>query len=242
VLDLDVAVVVPTRNEAGNVAVLLDELDRAGVGSVLFVDDSDDRTAEVAAEEAARCAAKVDVLARKGDQRVGGLAGAVLAGIGATSAPWAVVMDADLQHPPHVIAELVDTAVADGADLVIATRRNWEQINESMAWHRRALSRAAGRAAFALLPEALRQVTDPMSGFFLVRTSGIDLEAMSPDGFKILMEILATHPHLKVAETPYSFGRRHSGASKVTIAEGARFLRHLWDLRRRVRAGSGDPA
>lgn len=241
-LSLDVAVVVPTRNEAGNVAALLDGLDRAGAASILFVDDSDDKTAARVRQEATRCDTRVHVLVREDGRRVGGLSGAVLAGLKATTAPWAVVMDADLQHPPQVIGSLVDAAVSTGADLVIATRHNWKSISESMAWHRRALSWTAGRAALVLLPGALRRVADPMSGFFLVRTSAIDADRMSPDGFKILMEILATHPHLRTAEVPFRFGKRHSGTSKVTIGEGTRFLRHLWDLRRRVRADASGRA
>jgi dolichol-phosphate mannosyltransferase len=79
-------------------------------------------------------------------------------------------------------------------------------------------------------------VSDPLSGFFVVRAKALDLELLRATGFKILLEILVTHPDLRRDEVGFAFQRRGSGASNGSPTEGARYLRHLWSLRRRLRA------
>ena len=74
-----------------------------------------------------------------------------------------------------------------------------------------------------------------MSGFFAFRTGSVDLELLQPDGFKILLEVLATHPELTVEELPYRFGQREGGVSKASVSRGGtRFMGHLVDLRIRT--------
>ncbi len=90
----------------------------------------------------------------------------------------------------------------------------------------------------ATLPRALADCSDPMTGFFAVRADHLNLERLDPSGFKILLEILATHD-LAVAEVPFTFGRRHAGVSKATMRQGVLFLRQLLALRRL--AGRGVP-
>lgn len=119
-----VCVLVPTRNEAGNVGPLLARLEpvMAGIdGEVLFVDDSDDQTPAVVAAAAETSAVRVRLVHRAGGERLGGLGGAVQAGLAAVTAPWTVVMDGDLQHPPEQVPDLI-AAAERGADLVVATR------------------------------------------------------------------------------------------------------------------------
>lgn len=235
-IELDLTVVVPTRNERDNVAMVVARLGVTGVPRVMFVDDSDDGTAAAIEATALSCDMKVEVVHRMAGDRTGGLSGAVVRGLETSGSMWTAVMDGDLQHPPEVVRQLADTAQRSGADLVIATRHNWDSINEGLSWWRRGLSFMAGRAAFAALPRELRPVSDPLSGFFLVRTAAIDLDLLEPDGFKILMEIVATHPELRVAEVPFHFAHRVAGESKGTVAEGIRYARHLRGLRRRVKA------
>jgi dolichol-phosphate mannosyltransferase len=83
-----------------------------------------------------------------------------------------------------------------------------------------------------LFPRRLRGVSDPMSGFFLVRRSALDLERLRPNGFKILLEVLVRNSFGSIGEVPYTFAERRAGESKASLAEGARFLLQLVRLRR----------
>lgn len=239
-----VTVVVPTRNEAGNIAALLDRL--PCVEHVLFVDDSDDGTTSVIEQHAADARNPVSVIHRTRGARNGGLAGAVTLGMQQVTSPWICVMDGDLQHPPEEVAHLMERAAADDVDLVVASRRNWDSINEGLGPVRRVVSWTFGRAAFALFGRQLSGVTDPLSGFFAVRTKSLDVALLNATGFKILLEILVTHPQLRSDEVGFAFQRRGSGDSNGSVREAVRYLRHVARLRRRmVRAGlhrsAGDP-
>ena len=119
------SVIIPTRNETRNIEPLLDQL-RIALGAIpaeiIFVDDSDDDTAEEIDRVGRMMHLPVRLLQRGPDQRVGGLGTAVVSGMKAASAPWALVMDADLQHPPEVVPQLFATAIRQNVDLVVASR------------------------------------------------------------------------------------------------------------------------
>ena len=70
-----------------------------------------------------------------------------------------------------------------------------------------------------MFPVRLRNGSDPMTGFFALRTASIDLVGLQPRGFKILLEILAREP-LAVTEVPFDFGERAAGESKATCVKG----------------------
>jgi dolichol-phosphate mannosyltransferase len=93
------------------------------------------------------------------------------------------------------------------------------------------VSRGSTLAAKALFPRRLHHVDDPMSGFFLVRRSALDLNALHPNGFKILLEIVARTPGLRVGSVPFRFGERFAEASKASVSEGLRYLQLLCALR-----------
>jgi exopolysaccharide biosynthesis polyprenyl glycosylphosphotransferase len=229
-----VSVIVPTRNESGNVGPLVALLD--GVLAerdmeVVFVDDSDDGTDAVVREMAPAENRDIVLIHREREQRTGGLGGAVVAGLRAARAPWACVMDADLQHPPALIADLFDRAERGDVDIVVASRFCGGGSADEVGPLRRMLSRVSMLAAKLLFAEQLDGVTDPMSGFFMVRRDAVDADALRPQGFKILLELLVRMRGLRKAEVPFTFGIRHSGESKSGAKEGARYLKQLWDLR-----------
>lgn len=225
-------VLVPTRDERDNAEPLLTRLPL--VDAVLFVDDSDDDTPEAIAAAAPLCDSPVEVLHRPVGQRSGGLAGAVVAGMPLVKSKWTVVMDGDLQHPPEVVSRLLERAENDDVDLIIASRRNWDSVNEGLSPPRKAASWVLGRLAFALFPIRLRPITDPLSGFFVFRTDAIDRDRLDPTGFKILLEIVLTHPELRVDEVGFAFAKRVAGESNVSVKEATRYLRHVARLRRRL--------
>jgi dolichol-phosphate mannosyltransferase len=228
------SVVVPTKNERENVAALLKRLEAAlptVAMEILFVDASTDGTSEVIEELASQSILDVVLLRQARERRRGGLGGAVVQGLRAARAPWACVMDADLQHPPELIAELIEQAEASELDLVVASRYCENGQAESFGWARAMASRSTTSAARMLFPRRLKDVTDPMSGFFLVRRDAIDFDVLRPRGFKILLELLVRNPGLRAAEVSFSFGERRAGRSKATINEGLRYLSLLARLR-----------
>jgi dolichol-phosphate mannosyltransferase len=230
--------VVPTRNEADNVREVARRLGAAlrdVSAEVVFVDDSDDGTPQVVEDLASSIAEpRVRLVHRAGPERVGGLGGAVVTGMRAATADWVCVLDGDLQHPPEVVPRLLAAARHADADLVIATRYAGDGRADGLTAGRTAVSRSAATAARVLFPRRLRGVSDPMSGFFLVRTSALDLDALRPRGFKILLEILVTAPWLSATEVSFAFADRHRGRSKAGWREGFRFARSLARLRLRT--------
>jgi dolichol-phosphate mannosyltransferase len=228
-----VSVVVPTRNEAGNVAPLLDRLGPALAGrpaEVIFVDDSDDETpAHVRSSgERGPDGLTVRLIHREPGDRAGGLSTAVIAGMAAASGDWVVVMDGDLQHPPELVPRLLEAGSYGDSNLVVASRHVEGGESEGLGGPARVLvSGGATALAKALFPRRLHGITDPMSGFFAVRRSALDPAILRPDGFKILMEILVRTPRLNPVEVGFVFEDRVSGQSKASLAEGMRFARHL---------------
>ena len=225
------SVVVPTRNEADNVDELCSRLLAALQGieiEICFVDDSDDATpARLAA--LARADPRLQVVARTGAQRQGGLSTAVADGLRLCRGRFVCVMDSDLQHPPELIPELLERAEA-GADLVIASRYITGGSRSGLgSGTRRAVSRGAAGVARLLFSEA-RLSTDPLSGFFLCRRALIDGIEFRPVGFKILLELLVCVPGLRVAEVPLDFQPRAAGASKASLRQGLLFAGHLRSL------------
>ncbi|GGQ21086.1 MULTISPECIES: glycosyltransferase [Streptomyces] len=229
-----VTLIVPTFNEAGNIVELLRRLGRALPGdlpcAVLFVDDSTDDTPAVIEKAAADHAFPVSVLHREAPE--GGLGGAVVAGIARADTDWIVVMDADLQHPPHLVPELVGEGERTGADLVVASRYTSGGSRAGLAGsYRVAVSRGATWLTKGLFPRALRGISDPMSGFFAMRRSAVTAQALQPLGYKILLELAVRCRPAAVAEVPFVFQERFAGESKSTAREGMRFLAHLASLR-----------
>ncbi|HSV66232.1 MAG TPA: glycosyltransferase [Mycobacteriales bacterium] len=227
--------IVPTRNESENIPALLEQLGPAADplnAEIIFVDDSDDDTSAVLADQAPGCPVPVRLLHRPAGQRVGGLGGAVVAGVRQARGSWVLVMDADLQHPPAVAVMLASTAMRHDVDVVVGTRYAGMGSGVGLdGLGRQLVSSSATRLAKALFPRRLATVSDPMSGLFAFRRAAIDLDRLSPTGFKILLEILVRHPRARVAEVAYDFAVRHAGRSKATLWEGILFARHLVRLR-----------
>ena len=229
------SVVVPTRNEAGNVRALVEQLHSVLDGTpaeIVFVDDSDDDTPSVIGALAAGDPDGVRLVHRPAGARDGGLGGAVVAGLNAARAPWVVVMDGDLQHPPATVPDLLAAGRARTAEAVVASRyRGSGEAAGLSGWFRRLVSRASGTAAKLLFPVRLRAVTDPMSGFFAVRRDAVRTGELHPDGYKILLEVLVRNRLDRITEIPYRFQPRHAGESKASLREGLRYGRHLAGLR-----------
>ena len=221
----ELSIVIPTFNEAGNVAELMRRIARALPDTdweAIFVDDnSPDGTARTAKALAAedhriRCLRRVD---RRG------LAGACIEGILSSSAPYVAVMDADLQHDEALLAQMLAQMKTGDTDLVVGTRYVEGGSADAFSGIRGRLSRMANEAAQRLLGT---QLSDPMSGFFMMRREIVEEHRapdLTPEGFKILLDIATTAgPGLRIAELPYSFRTRFAGDSKFDARVGLEFL------------------
>jgi dolichol-phosphate mannosyltransferase len=193
---------------------------------VVVDDASPDGTGAVADEAAKASSVPITVIHRSGKT---GLASAVLEGAAAARASVVTVMDADLSHPPELLPALW-RAIQGGADIAVASRYVPGGAIERWPLVRRLVSRVATLAARYGL--GLR-VRDPLSGFFAVRRDLLTGYRYRGLGYKLLVEILATHRGHPVAEIPYRFVDRQRGKSKLGAGEILAFLRLLWHLRGR---------
>ncbi|MBO9713682.1 glycosyltransferase family 2 protein [Sphingomonas sp.] len=229
---LELAVVIPTFNEFANVPRLVAALDAALAGrawEAIFVDDnSPDGTAD-AARELARADARIRVIQRIGRR---GLSTACIEGMCATAAPVVAVIDGDMQHDETLLPRMLDALQADaGLDVVVGSR--FVDGGGTGDWDR---DRVAKSAFATRLSQQILQVelSDPMSGFFMIRT-GIVRELvpkLSGIGFKILLDILTAAPRpLKVLELPYVFRTREAGESKLDYFVALEYLIALYDRR-----------
>jgi dolichol-phosphate mannosyltransferase len=215
----DLAIVIPTLNEHANIAPLVARL-RATLGTlaweVIFVDDdSCDGTVEEI-ESICRQDQRFRCIRRIGRR---GLSSAVVEGIQSTFAPFAAVMDADLQHDETKLVLMLEELQQGRADLVVGSR--YMQDGGIGAWDdkRAQMSRFATSLSRIFLKG--RALSDPMSGFFMIRRAMFDaaVRDLSVQGYKILLDIVASSPQeLRVKELPYVFGIRREGSSKLDTA------------------------
>ncbi len=217
------SVVIPTYNERGNVAELIRRLDRTLTGvawEAIFVDDnSPDGTAD-ALKAISRSDPRVRCIRRVGRR---GLAGACIEGILSSSAAYVAVMDADLQHDETVLPAMLAKLQSGQFDLVAATRYVDGGDASSFSASRGKISRLATKITQRVLGTEL---SDPMSGFFMMRRASFDEMAprLSPVGFKILLDIATASEGLRITEQAYSFGERFDGESKFSMQVGLEFL------------------
>lgn len=225
----DLCVVIPTLNERENIGILLERLRDTLVGiryEVVVVDDdsSDGTSSEV--RRLSRTQDGVHVLHRIGRR---GLASACIEGMLATSARYIAVMDADLQHDESILPQMYAKIAAEDLDVVVGSRNiAGGSMGEFSAWRVR-LSRL-GRKLSGV--ERYPDLTDPMSGFFLVRRTFFERIAhrLTGSGFKILLDIvLSAGTKVRLGEVPYHFRLRQHGTSKLDLIVGLEYLELLLD-------------
>ncbi|VVT12321.1 glycosyltransferase family 2 protein [Erythrobacter sp. EC-HK427] len=213
---LELAIVLPTLNEKENIAPMVARLEEAlgpsGWEAVFVDDNSRDGTAEEA-RRIGRTDSRIRVIQRIGRR---GLASAAIEGMCATAAPYVAVMDADHQHDPKLLVQMLESVKSGEYDLAYASRF-------AVGGNADGLS-SKGRESGSKIANALArkltgtELTDAMSGFFLLRTEQLRKQAenLSGIGFKIMLDILATaEPRLRVKEFPLKFAERLAGESKL---------------------------
>lgn len=223
----ELAIVVPTYNERKNLVPLLGLLKQALPGidyEVVFVDDDSTDSTAAAARSLAQNDSRVRVLQRVGRR---GLASAAVEGMLSSSAPFLLVMDADLQHDERVIPAMLEKIKTESLDVVIATRNAEGGSMGEFAAERVGLSKA-GQFLSSMVCKV--PVSDPMTGFFVVRSEYFHrvVHNLSCVGFKILVDLLASaRGSVRVGEVGYRFRNRVHGESKLDILVGLEYLELL---------------
>jgi dolichol-phosphate mannosyltransferase len=227
---LQLAVILPTFNERKNIAPMVARLDAALAGiawEAIFVDDnSPDGTADEA-RAIAQNDSRIRVIERIGRR---GLASAAIEGMCASAAPIVAVMDADHQHDPALLPQMF--AVVQGGDYDVAYASRFAEGASTEAWGRPDRVKASGLANKIARKVTGVQLSDPMSGFFMLRAELLraDAHRLSGVGFKILLDILATVDQpLRVKEFPLNFSARAEGESKLDRTVVFEFMVGLYD-------------
>jgi dolichol-phosphate mannosyltransferase len=230
---LHLSVIVPTYRESKNIAEMVrrltELLDLAfpNLYEIIVVDDnSPDRTWELAHQLTADYP-RLRVMRRENER---GLSTAVIRGWQAARGNILAVIDADLQHPPEVTLDLCKV-MDRGADIAVATRYIEGGGVSDWSIFRRFISRGAQLIGLVVLPGVVGRVTDPMSGYFMVRRSAVQGIDLHPLGYKVLIEVLGRGRCRWIGEVPYVFRERDHGESKVTRTVYLDYLRHLFRLR-----------
>lgn len=222
------SVIVPTFNERDNIAPLVEKLEAALAGisfEVIIVDDnSPDGTAELAKSLAVR-KPHVRCIHRVGRR---GLSSACIEGMASSAAEFVAVIDADHQHDETILPEML-AAAEGGADIVVGSRYTGEGSSREGFTKSRQMGSTLATQLSGFLTG--KQLSDPMSGFFLLRRSLFNevVPGLSRDGFKILLDIIVSanrkrKGQLTLAEIPYSFRPRFAGESKMSALIVAQFL------------------
>jgi dolichol-phosphate mannosyltransferase len=229
VLPADLTIIVPTFNERDNIRVLVERLFQALAGiawEVVFVDDdSTDGTADLV-RELARRYPNVRCLQRLGRR---GLASACIEGVLSSAAPFVAVMDADLQHDESLLPTMLQLLRSGSLDIVIGSRFASDAEVVSMPKHRVQISAIGNRLA-RLVVRA--QLTDPLSGFFMLRRPVFDAAArrLSAQGYKLLVDLFASSPEpLVFKEIGFRFRARLHGESKLDTLIALEYIELLVD-------------
>lgn len=230
---LFLSLVVPTYNESQNitnlvavVSPMLEQVLGDRFELIIVDDDSPDQTWAIA-EFLCTQYPHLRVIRRQGEK---GLSTAVIRGWQVAQGDILGVIDGDLQHPPETLLQLLKEIQTD-ADLAVASRHVLGGGVSTWSLTRRILSRGAQLIGLVLLPRVVSRISDPMSGYFMVRREAISDRPLSPLGYKILIEVLGRGSIGQVAEVGYVFQERQEGESKVTWKQYLDYLRHLLRLR-----------
>ncbi|MDX2098937.1 MAG: GtrA family protein [Leptolyngbyaceae cyanobacterium bins.59] len=231
------SLVIPTYNEGQNICqivhlltALLDSVLPGDYELIVVDDDSPDQTWRIAQEMLPDYPA-LRVMRRQGEK---GLSTAVIRGWQVAQGEVLGVIDGDLQHPPEVLLKLLEK-IAWGWDLAVGSRHVEGGGVSDWGLIRRILSRGAQMVGLIILPNVVGRVSDPMSGYFVVRRSAIAERNLNPSGYKILLEVLGQGAVERIAEVGYVFQERQQGESKVTWKQYVDYLHHLLRLRLRGR-------
>lgn len=222
-----IAIITPTYNEAKNIGILISKIDKVVkeitdyTFTLLIVDDSSpDGTAEVARKAAENLAAKnlkVEVLTRTTKDGIGkayihGIDTAIDLGF-----DYIIQIDADLQHNPNYIKDLVDQARL-GKDFVGTSR--YMKGGKIIGWslHRRLLSRGGNIYTRFFLGNTITDYTNGLNLFSTDLLKKVDTSDLGATGYGFFIELKykALKQSKNFVQIPITLVDRQHGESKIT--------------------------
>ena len=226
------SIIAPTYNEAQNIEPFILAVKKAMKNfrdyEIIFVDDnSQDKTYEVVKRYSKkykniRCIRRI--------QRRG-LSSAVIEGCLSSSSDFLVIMDADLQHDENKILEMIRIQKIYNLDIVVGSRFLKKSFTSALSRKRNFISKFANWLANKI---SRVELSDPMSGFFLVKREIIENHApkLTGLGFKILLDIFSSAGNkVKYKEISFNFKTRKFGESKLDTLVVWEYLLLLWETR-----------
>jgi dolichol-phosphate mannosyltransferase len=238
------SIIIPTYNESDNIIrlierikenlnpnifteiIVVDDNSPDGTGKIVksYIDnDNTDKEKKPSLEE--KNIYVIHVIIRK---EKNGLIPAILEGVRFSQGNYILVMDADFSHPPELIPNMLEKILTDSNSIVIASR--YVETGAIVGWpfRRRIISKCA--AIIAKIGLRVNNVTDPMSGFFVVPRSLLEHLKIDTKGYKILLEILVKTKNMPIHEVPYTFTDRKSGKSKMGFNVVFDYIGSVWQL------------
>lgn len=229
---MKLSIVIPTYNERKNLKELVDRVESTlkeiEYELIIVDDDSPDKTWKLA-EKISNQRENVKSIRRTKEK---GLATAVVRGFKESKGNILGVMDSDLQHPPEKLSELL-REIKKSNDIVIGSRHTGGGRVENWPFFRKLVSKVAELICRILLRK-VKNIKDPLSGFFMVKKEVLEGLELNPEGYKILLEVLAKGEYDKVKEVPYIFKDREEGSSSCGMKEYFNYLKHVFKLVREV--------
>ncbi len=218
-----ISIIVPTYKERENIVPLIERIHNSISKYDYEIIIVDDNSADGSEELVAGLATKypVKIIVRKNKR---GLSSAVVDGITSTSSEFVIVMDADLQHPPEILPDMVKAL--QNHDFVVASRYIKGGSPGEWTLSRKIVSKIATLLALPLAPK----IQDRMSGFFGFKRAIVNTDTLNPLGWKIGLEILVRSKFKSPTEVPYTFLPRARGESKLSRRIMGEYLKQLIDL------------
>lgn len=212
-----ISIVLAVLNERRNLPELFRRLAALGRSDweAIVVDDGSTDGSREYLDELGRTDPRVRLLLHDGRQTT---LTAQCMGIETARGAYVVVMDADLQHPPELVLELVDQLEA-GAAVAVASRYVPGGTPGPRPPLRAVISRGAETVAKLMLAPA-RRVSDPVSGYFAFRRDVFVAPVKGTRGYKLLLFVLVMARGRPLREVPFRFETRAAGSSKVTSGFG----------------------
>jgi dolichol-phosphate mannosyltransferase len=227
------SLVVPTYNEIAHIKDICNEIIHVLETNpiefeIIVVDDNSEDLTWQAVERLSEADGRIKLIRRTHRQ---GLASAVAAGWNIAEGDILGVIDADLQHPPDALSAMLTRMLDDrDVDIVIASRKIPGSRISGLSYYRRLISWLAAFSTRIFIPQLVRSIKDPMSGFFILRKKIISGRLIEPAGYKILPEVLAKGQYEQVCEVPYIFNERKAGKSKAGYRQCITSFLHIVEL------------
>jgi len=223
----DLTVIIPTFREEANIRNIITEVDTVFKknslnGEILVVDDNSPDNTIAIVNNLKGTKNNLNLLVRTSDH---GLSQSVADGFLHASSDIFVVIDADMSHPPALIAKMYEEIRA-GSDVVIGSRYMEGGGIKKWPLKRRIISLGATFLGRLLFPD----ITDPVSGFFAIRKDVVAQAHLKPRGYKILLEVLGKGTWEHDKEIPFEFSDREIGSSKLKIKTIIEYAQQVTDI------------